>query len=351
MLIENLVIYTRKPYEDSKGRMIHHGYMLPKESDHYSAQHWSGWDKGDGSATMIDFSEDNKTFPTFKDVTIQSLHYRGNGGRAYQVIFPIEEIENFYVLCDLREDALMDTIFTQGIKKGGKLNGEFAFVRNGAQTNLVLVGSDDYERAKAITQKKKEARKITNKELKVGYKYSTHNGTGAVYLGAFYHIENHNFGGSVKVNETPKTIHVFVRYIDTNYKSFDFKKTQHYTLESESPVLSEEEARAFFIEHYINATKRQFERTITEIQECYLKWYRQSERDKGLSHKWYAERKLKEEIHSLREKAYSCHRNSIISDDKKKVVLDKEYVHTRVEEAIQRGEKSIAEFNFYKGDK
>lgn len=351
MLIENLVIYTRKPYEDSAGKKIYHGYILPKESEHYSAQRWSGWDKGDGSATLLDFAEFGKTFPTFKDVTIESLHYRGNGGRAYQVLIQLDSNENFYVLCDLREDTLMDAIFTQGINKGGKLNGEYAFVRNGSQTNLVLVGSKAYETAKAITQRKKEARKITNKELKVGYEYSTHNGGKAVYLGAYYHIESHSFGGSVKLNETPKTIHVFVRGMDSSYKIFDFKKTQHYTIESENPVISEEEAKACFMKHYVDIAKEHFERAIKDIECCYLKWYQQSQRDKGLASKWYSEKKLKEELVVLREQVYEYYRQSIISDDKKQVVLDREFVRTRVEEAIKRGEKSIAEYDFLKGDR
>lgn len=357
MLIENLVIYTRKPYEDSQGRMIYHGYMLPKESDHYSAQRWSGWDKGDGSATMLDFAEQGKTFPTFKDVVIKSLDYRGNGGRAYQVIFPIEENENFYVLCDLREDALMDTIFTQGIEKGGKLNGEFAFIRNGSQTNLVLVGSKDYETAKAITQKKKEARKITNKELKVGYEYSTHSGNKAIYLGAFYHIESHNFGGvggNTKTSDTPKLTHVFVKYYGSNYKVFDFKKTQSFTLESENPVFTEEEAKKFFFDEYVNVSKDRFEKTIKDIEGSYLKFYNEYLAEKTRnniyihSYKWNHERKLRDEINRLREHAFEYYRQSIISDDKKNVVLDKECVRNLVNEAIKRGEESIAGFDFYK---
>lgn len=357
MLIENLVIYTRKPYEDSNGRMIYHGYMLPKESDHFSAQRWSGWDKGDGSANLIDFAESGKLFPTFKDVVIKSLNYRGNGGRAYQVIFPIEENENFYVLCDLREDALMDVIFTQGIEKGGKLNGEYTFIRNGSQTNLVLVGSKAYETAKAISQRKGEARKIGNKELKVGYEYSTHNGSTAVYLGVYYHIEKHSFGGSVKLNETPKTTHVFVRGMDSSYMSFDLKKTQHYTLESEKPVLSEEEAKAYFMEHYVNVVKEYFEKTLKDIEGCYLKYYNlyQPRKEKSNHHynayRWDYEHRLREELNKLREDAHEYYRRSLISDDKKKVVVDKESVRTLIEETIKRGEESIAEYDFFKGDK
>lgn len=351
MLIENLVIYTRKPYEDSEGRMIHHGYMIPKESDHYSAQAWSGWWDNGSSATMIDFAELGKTFPTFKDVTIKSLHTRGSGGRAYQVTFPIEENENFYVLCDLREDALMDTIFTQGIEKGGKLNGEFAFVRKGSQTNLVLVGSKDYEEAKAVTQKKKEARKISNKELKVGHKYSTHNGTEAVYLGSYYQIESYKFGDSTKINDTPKTTHVFVKNMDSKFgKYFEFKKTQHFTIESEQPVLSEAEAKEFFIEHHINANKKFFELAIKDIENCYMKWYERYLMDKKMGHgyKWHSENNLKQEIRKLKENAYEYYRQSIISDDKKSVVMDKEYVHSRINEAIKLGEQSIAKYDFFK---
>lgn len=355
MLIENLVIYTRKPYEDSAGKKIYHGYILPKESEHYSAQRWSGWDKGDGSATLLDFAEFGKTFPTFKDVTIESLDYRGNGGRAYQVLIQLDENENFYVLCDLREDALMDVIFKQGINKGGKLNGEYAFIRNGSQTNLVLVGSKAYETAKAITQRKKEARKITNKELKVGYEYSTHNGSKAVYLGSYYQIESHSFGGSTKMSETPKTTHVFVRYMEASYKSFDFKKTQHYTLESENPVISKEEAKAFFMEHYVESARLLFEKTLKNIEDTYLKFYRAYVNESGgrssLYKKHRYETKLREDLVWLRNNAYEYYRQSIISDDKKQVVLDREFIRTRVEEAIKRGEESIAEYDFFKGDK
>lgn len=114
----------------------------------------------------------------FSSLSIIDLECRGNGGRAYKVILPVEGSN---LLFDLREGPLLDMINTLGIKPGGVIEGEFEFVMNKSQLNLVRVGSSIWNEAKRIS----EASKISTTAYKVGKVYSDKSrSTFWIYLGA-----------------------------------------------------------------------------------------------------------------------------------------------------------------------
>ena len=114
----------------------------------------------------------------FSSLSIIDLECRGNGGRAYKVILPVEGSN---LLFDLREGPLLDMINTLGIKPGGCIEGEFEFVMNKSQLNLVRVGSSIWNEAKRIS----EASKVSANDYKVGAVYSDKSRSNYwIYLGA-----------------------------------------------------------------------------------------------------------------------------------------------------------------------
>lgn len=114
----------------------------------------------------------------FNSLSIIDLECRGNGGRAYKVILPVEGSN---LLFDLREGPLLDMINTLGIKPGGTIEGEFEFVMNKSQLNLVRVGSSIWQEAKRMS----EASKVSASDYKVGAVYSDKSRSNFwIYLGA-----------------------------------------------------------------------------------------------------------------------------------------------------------------------
>jgi len=114
----------------------------------------------------------------FNSLSIIDLECRGNGGRAYKVTLPVEGSN---LLFDLREGPLLDMINTLGIKPGGCIEGEFEFVMNKSQLNLVRVGSSIWEEAKRMS----EASKVPTTAYKVGSIYSDKSQKNFwIYLGA-----------------------------------------------------------------------------------------------------------------------------------------------------------------------
>lgn len=100
----------------------------------------------------------------FDNIRIVEIDHRGNGGRAYKVIINAPDGKKFFI--DLREKALLDTILHAGIRPEGYLNGEFAFVRDKSQTNLVRCDSKEYQEAIEISRLKTTQKAIPTKELK-----------------------------------------------------------------------------------------------------------------------------------------------------------------------------------------
>ena len=185
---EKMTFYCR-PKNDQG---IYHAFPVDSKGSHEVAKSWatnggkswggSGWvyKTKDGS-DVISFEFENKGFD---HVTITELDYRGNGGRAYQAIL---EHEGNKFRIDLREKTLMDVILLKGVEAGGKLNGTFCFVKEAAQTNIILEGTKEHAAAVAEREKRETfTKKISNKDLKPGYAYETVSGKSSIFLGFVY---------------------------------------------------------------------------------------------------------------------------------------------------------------------
>lgn len=117
-------------------------------------------------------------------ITIHSLEHRGNGGRAYKVIFTHPSEPDLRLLADLREAELIDAMFETGITVGGVLPGEYVFARVSSQMKLIRVGSPIHK-ALEVTVAKKKLPPIKKSELIVNHLYSTPAGDSRIYLGEF----------------------------------------------------------------------------------------------------------------------------------------------------------------------
>jgi hypothetical protein len=118
--------------------------------------------------------ETKKNVP-IKNVVVCSLEHRGNGGAAYKVI-----ADGVYVDC--REDVIMDAILQEGIQKGGVLGGEYIWVKLGAHSRLIRVGSALHDKVKIIVTRK-QLPVLKAKDLVVGNIYATKKDERALFLG------------------------------------------------------------------------------------------------------------------------------------------------------------------------
>lgn len=152
----------------------------------------------------------------FDNVTIQSLSYRGNGGRAYKVVI---NIDGKQFLVDFREDGIMDVILNTGIQAGGKLNGEFTFIKQGSQTKLVRIGSELH--AEFFKHRKQmNSPVIPMKNLELMHLYEHKNGDRYLYVSDVYvpktKYEKTYWGSRkleplVQVEAKPKKCKLFIR--------------------------------------------------------------------------------------------------------------------------------------------
>lgn len=74
-----------------------------------------------------------------KKLQLLYLAKRGQGGRAYKVAHMAEDGNNY--IFDLREDALIDSLFNNGCQNGVFLS-EFFWGKKGSQTKLIHAGSE-----------------------------------------------------------------------------------------------------------------------------------------------------------------------------------------------------------------
>lgn len=157
---ETVVFYSQEQSADGTYR----SYPVASTSVQENAKNWAGED-----GLREEFSN-----ARFDHVVLTDLEMRGDGGRAYKVLLTHEGKSYEF---DFREDVLMDVIRAGGIEGGGRLNGEFEFVRNGSTVRLELVGSAEHtkakeEYAKSLKPKKREKRATIKKsELIVGRVY------------------------------------------------------------------------------------------------------------------------------------------------------------------------------------
>jgi len=111
-------------------------------------------------------------------VKIVKLEQRTEGGRAYKVI----DSENR--LFDLREDQVIETIATHGIKPGGEIPGFFVWAIIGSQVKMVIIGGKTYKELVPDTVTGKPApAAYTSSKLKVGKVYKQRSGLCCAYVG------------------------------------------------------------------------------------------------------------------------------------------------------------------------
>lgn len=113
----------------------------------------------------------------FTGVHVVGLDVRMNGGRAWKCV--IDE-GKYYV--DLREDNLLDVMRTEGISKGGYLNGEFIWARIGTEMKLIRVGSEIHTAVLAANDRR-NMKAVGKKELTPGHLYQQKNGDVLWYVG------------------------------------------------------------------------------------------------------------------------------------------------------------------------
>ena len=85
MLIENLVIYAKTPYVDSKGRTI---YRRDIDVRDYFKTLTDDWHE------IIDFAENGVKYPTFKDIEITHICKKK---KHTQIVFPIGVKKDCYM--------------------------------------------------------------------------------------------------------------------------------------------------------------------------------------------------------------------------------------------------------------
>ena len=162
--------------------------------------------------TPYNLLEDEERNGPFTGIRICGLEKRAEGGRAYKALLP----NTHYV--DLREDVLLDTLMSVGISPGGVLNGEFVFASVSSQFKIVRVGSQLHAELVKSTEGK-FAKKISNRDLKVGNIYEARSGATSVYLGKVKTIEivGDRWSG-IRGMRKPSTFHLWFEIISSyNY--------------------------------------------------------------------------------------------------------------------------------------
>jgi hypothetical protein len=123
-----------------------------------------------------------------KNIRLFCLQKRFGGSNHYKIL-----IDNF--LLDVKEDVLIESILTEGVKVGGILQGEFIWAKFGSKLKLIRVGSELY---KSILEfkSKKSLPPLRKKELIVGGVYQTIRKDYAIYLGEVDTIQQKSNGSS-----------------------------------------------------------------------------------------------------------------------------------------------------------
>lgn len=150
-----------------------------------------------------------------KKVRICNLEERGNGGRAYKVLIN----ETYYV--DMREDVVLETIINCGISKGGILQGEYVWVKYGANMKLVRIGSGLHKTFENGTNLNTLAE---IKTFEIGGIYSTKKGDKLMYLGQMFTTKLQNDESGNKYDKSYKEFN----YRYNAEKMYVFKKIHAY---------------------------------------------------------------------------------------------------------------------------
>lgn len=100
-----------------------------------------------------------------KNLYIDNIEFRDQGGRAYKVI-NMDDMTYF----DVREDQMIQCILRHGIAAGGKMGGEWVFAMHGSQCKVML--TDDKEYMDAVARSVLPVVKVTPKNYKFGEIYT-----------------------------------------------------------------------------------------------------------------------------------------------------------------------------------
>lgn len=222
--------------------------------DESNAEYWStitkrDWVDGRWTNTEVQKGIRFEYENLFKDVTIQSLSYRGNGGRAYKVVIKHDDKQ---FLVDFREDGIMDVIKNTGIEAGGHLNGDFTFIKDGSQTKLVRIGSEMHERFVKV-RKVQNTKPLKLSEMTPMHFYKKKNGDECLYLGEFYTPEitlndevskringnSYSYGynrrrGSIDIGNKVKKSHLFIELHVNEDWSYNQVKVYNNIINGES---------------------------------------------------------------------------------------------------------------------
>lgn len=150
--------------------------------------------------------QDTRKNEPITGVQVVALEERGNGGRAYKV----KTKDKYYF--DMREDVMLDTMVTDGIAKGGILNGRFIFGRVGSQMKLVRIGSELHKALlEAVFTNKTKA--LDKETFQVGDVLENKSGKQKVFCGW---ISTANFSLSMKVKPNKSQIYTNkTTYVDS----------------------------------------------------------------------------------------------------------------------------------------
>lgn len=140
------------------------------------ASQWADHAYENGNRITVEVKKHEVENEPVKNIRLLSLELRSQGGRAYKAVID----DQFYV--DLKEDVLMDALLQTGVMPGGKLQGEFIWVKLRSQLKLVRVGSE-LHRLVLEFDSKKDTKPISKNELEVGGIYQTRKKEKALFLG------------------------------------------------------------------------------------------------------------------------------------------------------------------------
>jgi hypothetical protein len=201
--------------------------------------------------------EPSLCFVENKEITsirVVGLEHRSQGGRAWKVVLP----NGFFV--DFREDILLETIRTVGVKEGGFLNGSFVWASIGSQIKLIRVDSELYKQI--IKENKISAiSSVQCSELEPMTFYRERKGDVALYLGKVRCLSVEN-----------KVIRVEI----PTWWGFGFSNYEHKTIPQKAKIC----VKHLWIESYKWSnepltTTDTFENLLTKISKegCYLNFY------------------------------------------------------------------------------
>lgn len=170
------------------------------------------------------------------ELTILSLEFRGNGGRAYRVI------DSNKYLFDLREDQLVEAITQCGISAGGKINGTFVWGKLASTTRLMLVGGKLHTEMLELTEAIKN-NSISPSKLKPNSIYETPSGIWRTFIGRAKMPNGQKYYAFYELPDYPTTPNT----VDRDYKQWAKLTLTEKFASHEKNLGTLTEKRVFFI--------------------------------------------------------------------------------------------------------